>query len=224
MPQLVYCIDSTKYNGLKLNLFETRYCNIDELSMMVKNFKFLIVTSKRAAKALAAVPNLPGDLVIYSVGEATTACLPSTVEAIGNTGSAESLANFVVNHHRERLEPLLFLTGDKSLKTIPTALEQANKNFTELRVYETVPKGSIKKDLINILESNNQVILVFFSPSGVDAVMNVFSEEFRKLYNPLFASIGPTTSQRLRELGLPIIAEAKTPTLDGISDALDKFI
>jgi uroporphyrinogen III methyltransferase/synthase len=64
--------------------------------------------------------------------------------------------------------------------------------------------------------------LTFASPSSVDGFFEQISSEAVGSGKVKVASIGPVTSERLRELGIKVDVTAKEHTLDGLLDAIEE--
>lgn len=176
----------------------------------------LIVTSPRAVRAIeqaggqatghAAWHEKPA----YAVGPKTAAALrrlgwaPRGAEA----GDAATLASVIAKKEK----PYLFLSGTRRRDTLPDALDARGIAWDELAVYET----HLRSDLA-LPEADAATWLVFFSPSGRDAVAR---QGTVRLADYRLAAIGPTTAAALREQGAPPEAVAATPTPAGVVQAL----
>ena len=179
----------------------------------------LIATSPRAATALARLasdqsPLLQawGERPAYAVGPKTA----DQLRALGlhprgaETGSAEALAAYIVDD--APAAPLLFLSGNRRRDTLPEALQRAGLPFDELVVYETHPRSDL-----DLPAANGSTWLVFFSPSGLEAVEageGADLEEYR------VAAIGPTTGTALATAGFSVEAVAESPSPEGLVAAL----
>ena len=182
----------------------------------------LIVTSPRAATALERAFDQHQNLravwentIAYAVGPKTAGRLqkiglqPRGEEA----GNAEALSARIVeeapNTH------LLFLCGNRRRDTLPDRLREDAVAFEELVVYET----RLRRDLSlpAATQSSQSTWLVFFSPSGLEAVEDVKSvslSEYR------IASIGPTTAGTLVEAGYDVEAVAEEPSPEALVTAI----
>ncbi|OMH81196.1 hypothetical protein AX774_g5351 [Zancudomyces culisetae] len=157
---------------------------------------------------------------------------------------AKSLEQSNLNSHT------VFFCGNKSLKTIPLALEANNITYIQRIVYTTDSRDS--EDILNQVEEakdifdgnkenlqNNDVIedgfmpnykahpihMCFFSPSGVDTIAKI-AENISFLRENInnVVSIGETTATRIREVfGVENVHIAKSPSPQGIVNAIDSF-
>lgn len=172
----------------------------------------LILTSPRAAEALHDLPLDPRwqHKPAFAVGPKTA----SVAEALGldvfgrTAGTAEGLADEIARCRFEA--PLLFLCGNRRRDALPQRLAEAGVPVRELCVYETHPRTDLHLGVV-------PTWLVFFSPSGVEAVQrNAQIDPLRARR----AAIGPTTAGALRAAGWPPSAVAPEPTPEALAAAL----
>lgn len=175
----------------------------------------LVCTSPRAVEALEqTLPTMHPDnpswaaKPTYVVGPRTA----SAVSAWGGqpvgaeTGSADALAEQII---AAAPGPLLFLSGNRRRSTLPRAFVEARQVFDEVEVYRTRTRRDIALP-------NPPAWLVFFSPSGIEAVQ----ASGHVLDDYWCAAIGPTTAAALRERGGHVHAVAETPTPEALRTAL----
>lgn len=182
----------------------------------------LLATSPRVATALGRLFEERADLreawhgrTAYAVGPKTARRLreigltPEGEEA----GDAENLAAHIIGN--KPVAPLLFLCGNRRRETIPNRLEAAGIPFDELVVYET----NTRRDLtLPSPQSSRSTWLVFFSPSGLEAVEQAGTMD---LANYRVAAIGPTTGGALEDAGYDVEAVAKEPSPEALVWALE---
>ena len=179
----------------------------------------LIATSPRAGTALERLFADREELAHAWRGTTVYVVGPKTAEhlrAVGldprgaETGDAQALANRIVED--DPAAPLLFLSGNRRRDTLPEALRAADVPFKERVVYETRPRSSL-----DLPSSDGSTWLVFFSPSGLEAVDRadaVDPADYR------VAAIGPTTGTALEEAGHSVEAVAAEPSPDGLVAAI----
>lgn len=177
----------------------------------------LILTSPRAVEALARasaqVEGFPGAWAgnpTFVVGPRTaTAVRRLGLVPVGEeAGTGAALADHVARHRADA--PWLFLCGNRRNDDLPDALTAATMAIHELCVYRTRLRTDI--DLPSALDW-----LVFFSPSGVEAVQAAAGEEAETIPK---AAIGPTTAAALDAVGWPVAAVAVAPTPEAVVAAL----
>ncbi len=179
----------------------------------------LILTSPRAVQALAeALKWLPGEVVlwhtkpVFAVGKRTA----SELRAIGfrpegeESGSGALLARYIVRREVDR--PLLFLCGNLRRDEIPSALKEAGVPFEELQVYET-----LQAETIDLSSHPKPDWVVFFSPSGVEAVSRAADLDW---INVRLAAIGETTAEAIHQRGFDVEAVAAEPTPESLLEAI----
>lgn len=177
----------------------------------------LIATSPRAAEALrhVALDARWRERAAYAVGTRTA----DGLRAVGlvprgeASGDAEALARYVVDEAAKgAAKPLLFLCGNRRRETLPHRLAAHGVAFEELEVYQT----HLRTDVA--LGDPPPAVLVFFSPSGVEAVGAAHGEVVASVRR---VAIGPTTAAALDGAGWPADGVAAAPTPEGVAEAVD---
>lgn len=208
------------YRAISIPVLHFEMVNQNDLREALEHpqsYDGLIFTSPRAVEAMAgAMPWLPTENVlwhmkpIFAVGPKTA----SELRRIGfeptgeDSGTAAMLFEHIAASRFAR--PLLFLCGNRRRADLPDALRAADIKFDELCVYETHPLTDLE---FSAHPAPDWV--VFFSPSGVDAVL----EDGRlDLSSVRIAAIGETTADALR--GFEIEAIARRPTPDSLVEAI----
>lgn len=182
----------------------------------------LIATSPRVGSALGSVfderPDLRTaweDAPAYAVGPKTATSLGDVgLHPIGeNAGSAEALADKIIGEERDK--PLLFLCGNRRRDELPDQLSSARVAFDELIVYETHTR-----DDLTMPPPDDGTWLVFFSPSGIEAVEKSGWGNGNGLPGYRIAAIGPTTGGELEAAGYSVEAIASEPSPKGVVAAI----
>ncbi|MBZ0257532.1 uroporphyrinogen-III synthase [bacterium] len=109
-----------------------------------------------------------------------------------------------------------------ALRTMPEGLANAGAIISEAVAYENAAPESLPEDVRRLLLDNQIDWALFTSPSTARNLYQCLENENIK---PQFhsASIGPSTSAALRELGVEPDAEADSHTFDGLLDAICNF-
>ena len=170
-----------------------------------------------------ATSEIFGNCRIAAVGNATAKYLQDqgfNVDFITPIFSGKSLA-----------ENLPFKPGGKILipralkgsQGLPKVLEKRGAIVTDLPVYDTVTKEydakSFKKNLSQKID-----VLVFSSPSAVFSFKNQLEKYQFPIPSALFAAIGPSTAQALREFDFPIDILPDVFTLDALTKKIQETI
>jgi uroporphyrinogen III methyltransferase/synthase len=88
-------------------------------------------------------------------------------------------------------------------------------------VYETQPVESLPPELIEMIRHGQVQWITFTSSSTARNFIQLLGPEYRQtLQGVKLASIGPVTSQTLRELGLEPAVQAVTFDIGGLLDAI----
>lgn len=197
------------------------FINEEELSDRLASpgrFAGLIATSPRA---LEAVRRVSADVEgwsrkpVYVVGPKTA----EAARALGwfprgdDSGDAAALAQHIVRDGAQ--QPLLFLSGARRRDVLPEALRASGIPFEECCVYETHVRA------MEAFEGPEPDWVVFFSPSGVEAVRAMPEVEGSAVRR---AAIGPTTAEAIRDAGWTVDAVAASPTPEALVAALQAAV
>lgn len=106
---------------------------------------------------------------------------------------------------------------------IPDEIKKAGGQIDVVTVYETVIPSQNKEKLKKILSEKDINFVTFTSSSTVKNFFQLLGE-MKVKENIAFASIGPVTSQTLREKGYEPNIEAKVYTIDGLVDAIVSYV
>lgn len=181
-------------------------------------YSALVATSPRAVRAVRRAFETAPSLREAWEGTPAYAVGPKTggrLRALGfevrgeEAGDAESLVSIIVDDAPSA--PLLFLAGNRRRETLPAGLRAGAVPFEELVVYETHLRSSLS------LPDRDDLWVVFFSPSGLEAVRKGAGESLHRFR---CAAIGPTTAGALREAGVPVAAVADEPAPDALVRAV----
>jgi uroporphyrinogen-III synthase len=184
----------------------------------------LVATSPRAVTAVARVFDAHPALQKRWQGRTAFAVGPSTARAWNDlglipegqsAGGADALVEHIAASVSATEQPLLFLSGNRRRDALPEGLAAHNIPYHEQEAYVTVPRSDLS---LPALGDDRPMWVVFFSPSGLDAVQqsSVALDSYR------VGAIGPTTARRLRAEGLRVDAVAETPSPPGLAAALQR--
>ncbi len=110
----------------------------------------------------------------------------------------------------------LLARADIAPPDLKEALEKAGAQVMELKSYQTRPKAGKKKSLLHWLKHEKIDYVTFTSSSTVKNFFEPIPARLRKKIRTRFATIGPVTSQTLREYGFRPAKEAKIHTIEGL--------
>jgi len=194
----------------------------------IGDFDWLIFTSQNAvaifweqllgrgrdARALAG-------LRIAAVGPATAGALLErgiTVDVIPQRFVAEGLLEIMRARDDVARRKVLYVTAEGARDVLPTGLREIGADVTVIEVYRSIADGEGAERLARAIESGKVDLATFTSASAVRGYIDAVGEEVA-LKVPA-ASIGPQTSDALREAGIEVKAEAEESTIDGLASAV----
>ncbi|NWU94582.1 HEM4 synthase, partial [Upupa epops] len=164
----------------------------------------------------------------YVVGKATAAL----VEEIGlnpqgeKTGNAEKLAEYICSREEPSSPALLFPCGALKREVLPTVLRERGIPLESLTVYQTAQHADLQQSLSRYFSQQGiPASIVFFSPSGVRFCLQHIQKLSGDLINRIkFAAIGPTTTEALEAVGIPVSCTAESPTPQHLAAGIHKAL
>ena len=194
----------------------------------IAEYNWLIFTSQNAvaifweqllgrgkdARALAG-------LRIAPVGPATAAALLEhgiTVDVIPERFVAEGLLEIMRGRDDVAQSKVLYVTAEGARDVLPAGLREIGADVTVIEAYRSIPDGEGAEELTRAIESGNVDLATFTSASAVRGYIDAVGEDLA-LRVPA-ASIGPQTSDALREAGIEVKVEAAESTIDGLVSAV----
>ena len=164
----------------------------------------------RDARALAG-------LKIAAVGPATAGALLEhgiTVDVIPQRFVAEGLLEIMRARDDVTGGKVLYITAEGARDVLPAGLREIGAELTVIEAYRSIPDGAGVETLARAIEAGKIDLATFTSASAVRGYIDAVGEELA-LRVPA-ASIGPQTSEALREAGIEVKAEAEESTIDGL--------
>lgn len=215
---------------------------LDQAIQRLAEFDWLLFTSAHSVhffcerwKQVSAVDRPFTNVRIGAIGPSTAVecarhALPPDFVAETSTGQAffdEFQSTYPVQGKR-----FLVPVSNLSKGTLPNGLKEAGGEVTVITAYRNQPVRQLDPGLVNALKNRQVDWVLFFSPSAasnyftlvqkypeIDIRNQPKSSEGPPLYS--IASIGPSTSQMLRSLGVEPEVEASPHTVEGLLDCLD---
>jgi len=164
-----------------------------------------------------------------SVGGATSEALASLhlrVECQPARATAEDLADSLVATESLDNAKVLVITGNLNRDALVKKLEAARAIVDTLQVYKTEPSDLSGSTEAAEFRRQGADAILFASSSAAQAYADQ-AKELKLESNalaPKAGSIGPQTSATMREAGIAVAFEAKTPGIDSLIDALVKAL
>lgn len=164
-----------------------------------------------------------GNAKIAAIGEGTAQALAAfhlRADLVPDSFRAEALAEALQPHVAGKR--VLWARASRGRDVLPTELRASGAQLEELIVYRNIDVERLDPDVLRALETGDVDWVCLSSPSMARAFHRFLSSAAReRLGKPVrVASISPVTSAAVRELGLPVDAEATTYTWEGIFAAV----
>ena len=156
-------------------------------------------------------------LKIAAVGPATAGALLEhgiTVDVIPQRFVAEGLLEILRARDDVAGSKVLYVTAEGARDLLPAGLREIGANLTVIEAYRSIPDGAGVEKLARAIEAGKVDLATFTSGSAVRGYIDAVGEELA-LGVPA-ASIGPQTSEALREVGIEVKVEAEESTIDGL--------
>jgi uroporphyrinogen-III synthase len=226
----------------------TTFAPLDAALARLDHFHWLLFTSANAVEAFAKrlqhlnssnpYSLIPNPCLIAAIGPATARALEAAnlpVHLLPPQSIAESLTEALLPH---ALQPpaatgqatptrFLLLRAETARNHLPDTLRAAGAHVTIAPVYRTVvPAGSIAA-IHHLFAHQNRwpSAITFTSSSTATNLLALLESAGTRLPQEILRiSIGPITSQALRDLDLPPHAEATEPTLPALAAAVVKSL
>jgi uroporphyrinogen III methyltransferase/synthase len=160
-------------------------------------------------------------LKIGAVGPATAGALLEhgiAVDVIPERFVAEGLLDVLRSRDDVAGKKVLYVTAEGARQTLPDGLRHLGADVTIIEAYRSIVDGEGAEKLARAIEAGKVDLVTFTSASAVRAYVDAVGEDLA-LKVPA-ASIGPQTSEALRESGIELKAEAEESTLDGLASAV----
>ncbi len=182
---------------------------LDRILMRINEYDGLFFTSPAAAEIFVkrsknAIQNFGGK--IYVLGERAKTILENAGFRVLYRKDANTAGDLIASFDEVEFaaKKLLYVRGDKSLRTIPNLLTD-KATVDEIVVYETReirPQKNELNDVEERLTSGEIDWICFFSPSGVQSFRGLFEPKFFEYAN--VAAIGETTEREARQANMKV--------------------
>lgn len=204
---------------------------LDNVLNNILQYDWLVLTSVNGVEALFSRLE-PLGLSIDSLQHLKIAAIgPVTEQRIQDHGLVVDVvpqhyvAEEVVRALRKLVknEKVLLVRAKVARDVIPEELRHAGAEVEVIEAYQTVVPDRAKERMLAVFHNEKMPdAITFTSSSTVKNFFNVIvgTDVPAKLSKVKFASIGPVTSDTLREYGLPVHAEADEYTMEGLAQAI----
>lgn len=203
----------------------------------VNEFSGLILTSQRSIEAISqCLTEIPDTILskwktlpCFVIGPKSYAkCkLLLNFDACGQgCGNAEALIPVIAKRVKSTDKPLFFPCGDKKISTITRELPVCGIQVKELTVYKTLQHKDLEIDLLKNIKVKNidDVLMVFFSPSGLQYVLSILTKYKYPTDKLSCISIGPSTSKAITAAELRLCCTAEKPIAASLVNCIKTFL
>ncbi|MDD3472512.1 MAG: uroporphyrinogen-III C-methyltransferase [Syntrophaceae bacterium] len=209
---------------------------LDSAFESIRSYHWIIFTSVNAVQAFFGrffelgydIRDLAGPKfgAIGPVTASTIRAFGIKVEILAEQFVAEGVLE-AFTHEDLRNKNILIPRAEKARDILPYGLKDMGANVNIVNVYRTGLPDDLDVDHIRQLLRNGEIdIVTFTSSSTVSHFVKVIGREEVQdmLKEVVLASIGPVTSQTIRDFGLVPTLEASEYTVDGLLAAIEAFI
>ena len=196
---------------------------LDEAARSLNVYDWLVLTSRRGVAALAElVDALPPGLSLATVGAKTAGAARGagwTPDLVTDDTSRE-LAEALLKRCGEEPARFLLPTTPMAADTLPDLLEAAGHRVDRVEAYRTVFRELDVESCARRIRGGDVGAVTFTSPSAVEGLARALPDPLlRELRDRAgAASMGPTTSAALDEVGWPC-RESGERSLEGVARA-----
>ena len=208
-----------KVEGMSAKEFRTQKVNILDYTAVIFTSRHTIDHFFTLAKELRI--NIPEDMKYFCVTETIALYIQKYVQYrkrkvfFGSTGRIDDLLPTMVKHKTEKyLVPLSDVHNDSLSKL----LDSKKLNHCECVMYKTVSNDFTPEEV----EHFDYDMLIFFSPSGIEALTKNFPEFHQG--DIAIATFGPATAKAAKEAGLRLDIEAPNEKYPSMTGALQHYL
>lgn len=163
---------------------------------------------------------------IAAIGSETAAKLGEfgiKADFVPNTFTSKELGKQLINFANLQSRKVLLLRSQLASNQLCELLESAGAKVDNVPVYTTVTAKSNCGPLLEKIKSGEIDWLTFASPSSVRGFFEQIPAELVNSSNVKVASIGPVTSEQLKNLSLRVDTQATEHTIDDLLAAIEKM-
>ncbi|MCR5180030.1 MAG: uroporphyrinogen-III synthase [Bacteroidaceae bacterium] len=206
-----------KVEGLSAREFRQQKISLSEFTAIVFTSRHAIDHFFALAKELRFA--VPDDMKYFCITEQVALYIQKYVQYrkrkifYGSTGKFADLVPTMVKH---KTENFFIPQSDVHNTDIAKILDEKKLKHKEGVMYRTVPNNFVGN------EPFDYDMLVFFSPSGVQSLLQTFPDFTQG--DMAIATFGPTTAKAIRTAGLRLDLEAPTAKYPSITGALNAYI
>jgi uroporphyrinogen III methyltransferase/synthase len=195
-------------------------------------FDWIIFTSQNGVtiffdylQTLAKDARVLGSAKIAAIGPKTAAKLADfgiNADFVPAVFTGEELGKQLIDRTNLQRKKILLLRSQLASGELVDILQKVGAEVDNVPVYTSVTKKSDCRWLTEGITKGTIDWLTFASPSSVTAFFEQIRPDLVNSGNVKTASIGPVTSEKLKNLGLKVDLQAAEHTIDGLLAAIEK--
>jgi len=212
------------------------YAKLDNALIKIDHYDTLILTSVNGVEVLFERYNRLGlpivnmqHLLVVAIGPATAAAIRSegvSVSVVPEKYVAESVVEALSGKITE-FSRVLIVRAKVARDVLPAELEKMGASVDVIEAYETTVPERAKEELEKLFAepASRPHLITFTSSSTANNFLTLVGENAQTFLEGVnLASIGPVTSKTLRKGGFPPTLEASEYTINGLVDAIAKYV
>lgn len=209
------------------------FTQVDDAIKHAAHYDWIIFTSANGVRftrarldAMERDVRVFGTADIAAIGDATADAIRKElalhVNLCPDDFVAEALVHALQGHGQIAGHKFLLLRADIARPILRDQLKALGAlEVRDVAIYETKTADKLPDELVSAIDAGDVNWVTFTSSSTVKNFVSLLGSDYAtKLKNVKIASIGPITSQTLRDLNLTPTIEADTYNVDGLIDAL----
>jgi uroporphyrinogen III methyltransferase/synthase len=134
--------------------------------------------------------------------------------------TSKELAIQLIDHTNLENKNILLLRSQEASDELPELLKKGGAQITETHLYTIEPLETDPTKIIEQLKSSQIHWLTFASPSSAKNFFKLLSPDTVNTSSVKVASIGPVTTEKLKELGVKVDLESPVQTFDALLDEI----
>jgi uroporphyrinogen III methyltransferase/synthase len=166
-----------------------------------------------------------GSVKIAAIGSETASRLNNfgiKADFVPTVFTGKELGKQLIGFANLKGRKVLLLRSDLASKELIELLEQAGAKVDDVPVYTTLTEKSECKWLKERISAGQIDWLTFASPSSAKGFFAQIRSDLANSSNVKVASIGPVTSEQLKNIGVRVDVEATEHTIDGLLAAIER--
>ena len=163
---------------------------------------------------------------IAAIGRQTAATLSAfgiAADFVPDVFTGRELGNQLMRSANVRGKKCLLLRSQLASNELVELLDGAGAVVDNVALYTATGEKSDSSRLVEAINERSIDWLTFASPSSVNVFFEQVDVDVVRASKVKVASIGPVTSERLKQLDVPVFLTANEHTLDGLLDAIEQI-